>query len=71
MFNDMISNIDDDVSRYVLRAQIRDNLERVQVAKPTHTSSGKEESKRKPRSTSKVYSTKWGAVCMATRATRV
>ena len=54
MFNDMISNIDDDVSRYVLRAQIRDNLERVQVAKPTHTSSGKEESKRKPRSTSKV-----------------
>ena len=54
MFNDMISSIDEDVTRYVLRAQIRDNMQRVQVAKPTHTSSGKEESKRKPRTSKKV-----------------
>lgn len=54
MFNDMINSIDEDVTRYVLRAQIRDNMQRVQVAKPTHTSSGKEEAKRKPRTTQKV-----------------
>ncbi len=49
MFNEMIVSIEDDVTRYILRAQIRDNLQRVQVAKPTHTSSGKEETKRRPR----------------------
>ena len=54
MFNEMIVSIDEDVTRYVLRAQIRDNMQRVQVAKPTHTSSGKEESKRKPRTSKKV-----------------
>ncbi|AIO18789.1 Protein translocase subunit SecA [Candidatus Izimaplasma bacterium HR1] len=54
MFNDMIGSIDDDVTRYILRAQIRDNMQRIQVAKPTHTSSGKEETKRKPRTSSKV-----------------
>ncbi|QMS84305.1 preprotein translocase subunit SecA [Candidatus Xianfuyuplasma coldseepsis] len=54
MFNEMIESIERDVSRYVLRAQIRDNIQRVQIAKPTHTSSGKEETKRKPRTVSKV-----------------
>ncbi len=55
LFNEMLEAIDEDVTRYVLRAQIRDNMERVQVIKPTHTSSGKEiESKKKPRSVNKV-----------------
>jgi preprotein translocase subunit SecA len=55
MFTDMINNIEDDVTKYVLRAVVRDNLERIQVAKPTGTSSGKEEqTKRKPRTASKV-----------------
>jgi len=55
MFNDLIISIEDNVSRYVLRAVIRDNLQRVQVAKPTSTHSGKEEAtKRKPRTVSKV-----------------
>ncbi len=55
MFNDLISSIEDNVTRYVLRAVIRDNLQRVQVAKPTSTHSGKEEAtKRKPRTVSKV-----------------
>ena len=54
MFNEMIASIEDDVTRYVLRAQMRDNMQRVQVAKPTHTSSGKEETKRKPRTVDKV-----------------
>ena len=54
LFNDMIKSIDDEVTKYVLRAQVRDNMERVQVAKPTSTSSGKEEIKRKPRTSKKV-----------------
>ncbi len=54
MFNQMITSIEDNVTRYVLRAQIRDNLTRIQVAKPTSTSSGKEEIKRKPRTSVKV-----------------
>jgi len=54
MFNDMVVAIEDDVTRYILRAVIRDNMQRVQVAKPTHTSSGKEETKRKPRTAKKI-----------------
>ena len=49
MFEEMIGSIERDVTRYLFRARIRDNLQRVQVAKPTSTSSGKEEStKKKP-----------------------
>jgi len=47
MFEDMIATIERDVTRYILRARIRENVERVQVAKPTKTSSGKEEQKKK------------------------
>jgi len=54
MFNEMIVSIESDVTRYVLRAQIRDNIQRIQIAKPTTTSSGKEETKRQPRTSSKV-----------------
>lgn len=55
MFSDLINSIEENVARYVLRAVIRDNLQRVQVAKPTGTHSGKEETtKRKPRSVTKV-----------------
>jgi preprotein translocase subunit SecA len=55
MFSEMVTSIEDDVSKYVLRAVVRDNLQRVQVAKPTGTHSGKEElAKRKPRTSQKV-----------------
>ncbi len=55
MFEDMITNIEAEVTKYVLRAVIRENLQRVQVAKPTSTHSGKEEqTKRKPVTSSKV-----------------
>lgn len=55
MFTEMIHSIDDDVTKYVMRAVIRDNMQRVQVAKPTSTYSGKEENtKRKPRTNTKV-----------------
>ncbi|MFW6285507.1 MAG: preprotein translocase subunit SecA, partial [Bacillota bacterium] len=49
MFEEMIGHIERDVTRYLFRARLRDNLQRVQVAKPTKTSSGKEDTtKRKP-----------------------
>ena len=55
LFEELIANIERDVSRYVLRAQIRDNLQRIQVAKPTRTLSGKEEeTKRQPVTSKKV-----------------
>ena len=55
MFEDMIATIEHDVTRYIFRARIRENLKRVQVAKPTKTSSGKEETKKKkPIRTKKV-----------------
>ena len=54
MFETMVQNIQNDVTRYVLKAQVRQNTERVQVAKPVSTYSGKEdtETKRKPRTVS-------------------
>ncbi len=48
MFNEMLSNIENDIVLNINRAQIRDNLQREEVAKPTSTSSGKEELKRRP-----------------------
>ncbi len=55
MFTDMIINIEEDVTKYVLRAIVRENMQRVQVAKPISTYSGKEEqTKRKPRTATKV-----------------
>ena len=55
MFQTMIENIQNDVSKFVLKAQVRQNTERVQVAKPTSTFSGKEDTevKKKPRTVQK------------------
>ncbi len=47
MFSTMVTNIQNDVTRFVLKAQVRQNTERVQVAKPISTSSGKEDETRK------------------------
>ncbi|MDD4184752.1 MAG: preprotein translocase subunit SecA [Candidatus Izemoplasmatales bacterium] len=47
MFETMVENIQSDVTRFVLKAQVRQNTERVQVAKPIHTISGKEDETRK------------------------
>ena len=51
MFETMVQNIQNDITKFVLKAQVRQNTERVQVAKPTRTFSGKEDQsvKRKPR----------------------
>ncbi|MFH0992953.1 MAG: preprotein translocase subunit SecA [bacterium] len=43
MFETMIHNIQQDVTRFVLKAQVRQNTERVQVAKPIRALSGKED----------------------------
>jgi len=51
MFEAMVQNIQNDVTRFVLKAQVRQNTERVQVAKPISTSSAKDDEtkKRQPR----------------------
>lgn len=56
LFDNMVKSISEDALRYVLRAQIVDNLKREEVAKPTKASSGKEDGKKKPvkRSSKKV-----------------
>lgn len=55
LFEEMIAGINDDVFRYVIRAHIQSNLQREEVAKPTHASSGSKEIKRQPvRKTNKV-----------------
>jgi preprotein translocase subunit SecA len=54
LFENLIISIADDVLRYILRAQIQTNLKREEVAKPTKTSSGKEEVKRQPVTSDKV-----------------
>lgn len=48
MFNNLIERIEDDATRYIYLAEIRQNLERKQVAKPIAAKSGKEEEKKKP-----------------------
>lgn len=50
MFTEMMANISNDVLRYIMRAQIRENLEREQVNKNITTSDGKQDPavKRKP-----------------------
>ena len=48
MFNNLIERIEDDVTRYIYLAEIRQNLERKQVAKGIKASSGKEEVKKQP-----------------------
>ena len=49
MFETMVANIEDESVIFVNRAELRNNLQREEVAKPTGTSGGSEEtSKRKP-----------------------
>ena len=49
MFNNMICSIEDEVVQLINRAQVQQNLQREEVAKPTGTSGGSEDtSKRRP-----------------------
>src|SRR5699024_4340254 len=47
MFEEMIQNIEEEIARYVMKAQIRNNLERESVAKNTQAVSGGGEEKKK------------------------
>ncbi|MFD2045000.1 preprotein translocase subunit SecA [Ornithinibacillus salinisoli] len=47
MFEEMVSNIEDEVAKYVMKAQIRDNLQRQSVVKNTQAVSGDQEDKKK------------------------
>ena len=49
MFEEMVSNIEDEVAKYVMKAQIRDNLKRQEVVKNTQAVSGGGEEKKKTR----------------------
>ncbi|MDD3382979.1 MAG: SEC-C metal-binding domain-containing protein, partial [Bacilli bacterium] len=53
-FEDMVNSIETDAVKLVNRAQIRDNLQREEVAKPIATNSGDEGLKRAPVKSSKV-----------------
>ncbi|AIF44150.1 preprotein translocase subunit SecA [Virgibacillus sp. SK37] len=52
MFEAMIENIEEEVSKYIMKAQIRDNLQRQEVVKNTQAVSGDQEDKKK---TNKPY----------------
>ncbi|RDW16526.1 preprotein translocase subunit SecA [Oceanobacillus arenosus] len=47
MFEEMIGNIEDEVSKYIMKAQIRENLQREEVVKNTTAVSGGQEDKKK------------------------
>ncbi|WP_026908988.1 preprotein translocase subunit SecA [Paucisalibacillus globulus] len=49
MFEGMVENIEEEVSRYIMKAQIRDNLKRQEVVKNTQAVSGGGEEKKKVR----------------------
>ena len=56
-FEEMIQNIESDATKFINRAQIKDNLQREAVLKPVSTHSGKEEDTRRRR---QAVSTKVG-----------
>ncbi|MBY7144113.1 preprotein translocase subunit SecA [Virgibacillus sp. NKC19-3] len=49
MFEVMVEDIEEEVAKYVMKAQIRDNLQREEVAKDTQAVSGGQEEKKKSR----------------------
>lgn len=48
LFNNMVNSINEEVLQYIIRAQVQENLQREQVAKPIAAKSGKEEPKKQP-----------------------
>ncbi|WP_284141084.1 MULTISPECIES: preprotein translocase subunit SecA [unclassified Virgibacillus] len=49
MFEAMIASIEDEVAKYIMKAQIKDNLQRQEVAKNTQAVSGGQDEKQKKR----------------------
>ncbi len=53
LFDNMLQKIDHDITVFLLKSEIRQNIERKQVSKPTHTNDGKEE-KSQPKKSKKI-----------------
>ncbi|WP_249871309.1 preprotein translocase subunit SecA [Oceanobacillus saliphilus] len=49
MFEEMVASIEDEVAKYVMKAQIRENLQRQEVVKNTQAVAGGQEEKKKTR----------------------
>ena len=49
MFEEMVASIEDEVAKYIMKAQIRENLQRQEVVKNTQAVSGGQEEKKKSR----------------------
>ncbi|MGJ9457616.1 preprotein translocase subunit SecA [Oceanobacillus sp. CF4.6] len=49
MFEEMIANIEDEVAKYIMKAQIRENLQREEVVKNTQAVAGGQDEKKKSR----------------------
>ena len=47
MFEDMVASIEEEAVKYILKAQIRENLQREEVVKNTQAVSGGSEEKKK------------------------
>lgn len=47
MFEEMIASIEDEVAKYIMKAQIRENLQRQEVVKNTQAIAGGQEGKKK------------------------
>lgn len=54
LFEDLLINIDKQTTLFLIRAEIRQNIERKQVAKPEITNDGGKEAKRQPKKVEKV-----------------
>ena len=54
MFEDLLMNIDKQTTIFLIKAEIRQNVERKQVVKPTVTNDGKESAKKSPKKVEKV-----------------
>ncbi|MBE6144507.1 MAG: preprotein translocase subunit SecA [Firmicutes bacterium] len=54
LFEAMLSNVDKQATLYLLKAEIRQNIERKQVEKPIATNEGKEAKKRQPKKVAKI-----------------
>src|SRR5699024_12623234 len=49
MFEEMVASIEEEVAKYIMKAQIRENLQREEVVKDTQAVSGDQEEKQKSR----------------------
>lgn len=55
MFEEMVTSIEEEVAKYIMKAQIRDNLEREEVAKNTQAVSGGSDDQEEKKKTRKPY----------------